>query len=154
MVRIYRERVDEKMMEIYDKRPYIRFRDIFTGRYIKRPDRIGVIGISGGITWGGKEPIEVEAIITLWIDLDRLLEEIEEPEDLVRFFSEEGDLWSDLAWDNYQAVRDYFNIWIAETLEFRGRELRQEIEEEKQVIRYRKIRRGGWTKWREIIIPK
>jgi len=152
MARIYRERIDEKMMEIYDKRPYIRFRDIFTGRYIKRPDRIGVIGISGGITHGGKEPIELEVINSKWIDLEELLERIERPEDLVEYFEEEGELWTTMAWENYEAVRDYFNIWLAEVLEFRGRELRQEIEEEGIIIRYRKRRRGEWTEWREIRI--
>jgi len=150
MARIYRERVDEKMLEIYDRRPYIRFRYIPTGRFMKRPERIGVIGISGGITHGGKEPLELEVINSKWIDIERLLEEIEDPEELVNFFEEGGDLWNDLEWGNYQAVRDYFNIWLAETLEFRGRELRQEIEEEGIVIRYRRKRGGEWLDWREI----
>ena len=150
MVRIYRERVDEKMLEIYDRRPYIRFRDIFTGRFIKRPERIGVKGISGGSTFGGHQPIRLEVHNLKWIDLDRLLEEIREPEELVDFFEEGGDLWNDLEWGNYQAVRNYFNIWLAETLEFRGRELKQEIEEEGIIIRYQKMRGGKWGDWEEI----
>jgi len=150
MPRIYRERVDEKMLEIYDRRPYIRFRDIFTGRFIKRPERIGAVGISGGITHGGKEPIELEVNNNKWIYIEELLERIVEPEELVEYFEEEGELWTTMEWENYEAVRDYFNIWLAETLEFRGRELRQEIEEEGIIIRYRRLKRGEWTKWREI----
>jgi len=144
MVRIYRERVDEKMLEIYDRRPYIRFRHIPTGRFMKRPERIGVVGISGGITHGGKEPIRLEVINSKWIDIERLLEEKRYPEDLVHYFEEEGELWNELEWENYEAVRDYFNIWLALTLEFRGRELRQEIEEEGRTIRYWKLKNGEW----------
>jgi len=153
MGRIYRERVDHKMMEIYDLRPFIRFRDILTGRFIRRPPRIGVIGISGGITWGGKEPLEVEAKVSVWIDIEELLEEFKTGKEIKEYFEEEGELEGKLDHLNYVAVRDNFNIWIAETLEFRGRELRQEIDVEEVHIRYRRQKAGVWMKWEDLKVP-
>jgi hypothetical protein len=61
-MQIYRERVDTMYMEFYDTRPYIRFRSIYTGQFVKAPDKFYILRIVGAETNGGKEPIEVEVV--------------------------------------------------------------------------------------------
>lgn len=73
-MQIYRERVDTMYMEFYDTRPYIRFRSIYTGRFVKAPDKFYIIRIIGAETNGGKEPIEIEVVGCKEISLQELSE--------------------------------------------------------------------------------
>jgi len=148
MVMIYRERIDLLYLEIYDLKPFLRFRHIPTGRFVRRPDYISYVYVCGGTTWGGKEPIEVEAIFQLEVETSRLVEIAESGEWLVDFIKAEGELETRMDFRCERAVEDNFNPWIAETLEKRKRELRVGKIETKIILRYRKFRRGRWEKWR------
>jgi len=133
--RIYQERVDGYFLEVYTKRPYIRFRHIKTGRFVKRPPEIYIEVVVGAETGGGGEPLEVEGIGVMEIPIPYLekVARIHGPEQV------EEEL--DRAEDNIKEHLEYeimvaFGDYIAGMLEKKKRELKMDAEP------------GGWIKYR------
>lgn len=139
---IYSERVDHYRMEVYPTKPYLRFRDLITGRFVKRPPKIWMLVLCGAETGGGGEPIEVELMRVEPIDVDYLSTL---PPDQIddMLYEIEKEIENKL----YLKAGEYFGYYIASMLEKKARELRWEAEEI-TIIRWRHKKR--YKSWREI----
>lgn len=133
--RIYYERVDGYFLEVYTERPYIRFRNIRTGRFVKRPPEIYIEVVVGAETGGGGEPLEVEGIGVMRIEVMYL-------ERVARTYGpEQVEEELDRAEDNIKEHLEYeilvaFGDYMANLLEKKKRELKRDAEP------------GGWIKYR------
>jgi len=143
MVLIHRERVEELFLEVYEERPFIRFRDIRTGRYVKRPEHLYIQVVVSAETTAGKEPIEVEAHAY---------------QDITEIYRMTGDEVIDYLYEKQEELYDrlleeigrWFGPYIVEYAERKGRELRKEVEAEGVLMRWRhpkryKTFREMWT---------
>jgi len=133
--RIYYERVDGYFLEVYTERPHIRFRNIRTGRFVKRPPEIYIEVVVGAETGGGGEPLEVEGIGVMRIEVMYL-------ERVARTYGpEQVEEELDRAEDNIKEHLEYeilvaFGDYMANLLEKKKRELKRDAEP------------GGWIKYR------
>ena len=134
-------------LEVYSTKPWLRIRDLITGRFIRMPDEIYLKVIKGGETSGGSEPIEVEIVAVEAIEIEELLAQAEYygPEEVVPWIH---DRVKEINREMIEEIRAEFGHPIAEIMEERGWELMLEGPEER-VKRWRWLRGGRWTPWRE-----
>jgi len=144
MPMISRERVDGLFLEIYDKKPYLRFRNAFTMRFVKAPDVFYMVKVLGAETGGGSEPIAVEAIFAHEFETEKLRKY--EPDELITAFEE---VERDLEYEAILEVGALFGGDIADMMEQKKRELRLEVEE-MRIIRWMHPKR--YKEWREMVL--
>lgn len=138
--RVYSERVERLMLEVYTTKPTIMFRDIATGRFVKAPQFIFLKTIMGAETGRGKEPFEVEVIASRRIDIDELVKL--DPFKVGEYFD---DVEKELYQRSGDVTREAFGPIIGAMLEERGRELTFEVLP-RFTLRYRHPAR--YTEWK------